>query len=395
MATHVGIGFSANQEAAIAAQEAALAARVQLKQTKIDCAIVFATAQYDPEEFVPALYEHLDHTKIVGCSTCGVILADRAETRGIGVLAIHSDTVTFETGSVSHMDLQDMRSAGTALGQNVMTEFETHQRRAFLFFIDGMAKGIGAFTDGVKEKFGQVFPIYGLGSIDDMRFHHSHQFHLDKFFLKGAAGLLLGGRVIFGASSRHGWKPLGKPRTVDSAEGPVVKTIEGKSALNLYEEFFDQEAKGLNVSRLGQINIRYPLGIYLDDKSEYMLRNVAGTLDDGSVVCQDNVTPGSVVHVMIGNTETCVQAAQQAALEVKSQLDGRKPSVVLIFESLTRLKILGRSAAEEIQAVREAIGPSIPVFGMYSYGEIFSWPTENNAFKTYLNNGSIVLMALG
>ena len=98
---------------------------------------------------------------------------------------------------------------------------------------------------------------------------------------------------------------------------------------------------------------------------------------------------------MIGNKETCLQATEQAAQELKGQLGYQKPSVVLVFESMLRYKLLGRSKGEGIKLIQEIIGPDIPLFGMYSYGEIFPLKTPANHLETMANNGSIILLAIG
>jgi hypothetical protein len=395
VSTQIGIGFSQHKDGPAAAYEAAQQAKEQLRSDRIDFAIVFNSVNYNPSEFLPVLFKSLNQTRIIGSSTAGLILPNRIESHGLGVLVFHSDNITFETGFISHLDLQDMREAGKTFGQNSVTEFGHQNRKAFLFFVDGLMNNVSAMTLGLKDKLGQVFPIIGAGSSDDFHFRRTYQYQNDKHLSSGAAGVLFGGRPILAMSCKHGWKPLGKPRTVERSQGNIIKTIDGKSALSLYRDYFEEEAETLRANRLGQINVRYPLGIQRGPKQEYLLRNVVQVLDDESIVCQDTIHPDETVNIMIGNKETCLQAAEEAAAEISDQLGPKKPSVILVLESMFRYKLLRRSAVQEMQLIQRTVGEHIPVFGMYSYGETFSFKTATNTLDTVVNNGSLVLLALG
>ena len=209
-----------------------------------------------------------------------------------------------------------------------------------------------------------------------------------------AVGYLLGGHMTLVLGTKHGWRALGKPRTITSAEQNIIKTIDGKPAFKIYQEYFGEKATFLKERNLGQLSILYPLGMYLEEENEYLLRSVVNILDDGSLVCQDAVPEKTEVHVMIGNREWCKQAAQEAAEEVKRNLFGQTPDLVIIFESLARHKLLGRSAFEEIAAIKKVLGESTPMIGMYSHGELAPFQSLANIRKTYLQNESIIILAI-
>ncbi|MCK5178452.1 MAG: FIST C-terminal domain-containing protein, partial [Candidatus Omnitrophica bacterium] len=97
---------------------------------------------------------------------------------------------------------------------------------------------------------------------------------------------------------------------------------------------------------------------------------------------------------MISNKDSCKQAAIDAAEEVKKGLLGKKPKLILIFESMARLKLLGRMAFEEIENIKHIFGESVPIIGMYSNGEICPFQTVEKFKKPYLLNESIVVIAI-
>lgn len=393
MTTQISVGFSRNSDTATAAQEAAEHAREQLNRGHIDAVILFSTIHYDPKVCLPVIHKVLGSAKIIGASTAGIILSDSVETRGIGMIAICSDDIMFETGHVNHLDSRDIRTAGKTLAKNSSMNSGKQQRKLFLFFTDGLLNDTSGLLEGIKEHLGSAFSIIGAGSSDDFHFLKTYQYAQKESLTKSSAGMLLGGRLNVGMSCKHGWKPLGKPRIADKVEGHIIKSIGGKKAIETYREYFGEETEALKTSSLGQINVRYPLGIRVDNKSEYLLRHIARTTDDGSIVCRNTVPEGAEIHIMIGNKDSCLRAAEDAAIAVRAQLQGRPPKLIILFESLLRHKLLGRSVMREIRLIKNILGTA-PLIGMYSCGEIFSFISSGDTIQTRLQNGSIIILAI-
>jgi hypothetical protein len=395
MATNIGIGFSQDTDTAMAAQEAAVISKSNLGVDSVDIALIFSTVHYNPHQIASTLQRTLNSTKVIGCSTAGIILSDSIQTRGIAVLTISSDELKFGIGSVEDLQTQDTHRAGTLLARNTLADFGRHGRHAFVFFVDGRLENNSTLLKGIQEIFGNVFPILGAGSCDDFHFADTFQIFQDNAFTNAATGLIIGGHANVGVGCKHGWRPLGKPRLIDKAEGNVIKTISGTKASQLYEEYFGSEAEGLRSNQLGQMSILYPLGIFVEGSNEYLLRNIVDIRADGSIVCQGDVPEGSEVHIMIGNKDSCQQAAVQAAEEAQKNLLGKTPKLIIIFESMARLKLLGRQAFDEIAGLKHVFGADTPLIGMYANGEISPFQTVEKFKEPYLLNESIVVLAVG
>ncbi|MBF0532398.1 MAG: FIST C-terminal domain-containing protein, partial [Candidatus Omnitrophica bacterium] len=132
----------------------------------------------------------------------------------------------------------------------------------------------------------------------------------------------------------------------------------------------------------------------VEEAHQYLLRNIVGILEDGSVVCQGNVPPGSEVHLMIGNKDSCKNAATEAAAEIQ-QMTANRPLKLLIFiESVSRLKLLGRGAFQEIAMVKNILGENIPIIGMYSNGEVFPFKIAEKFNQPHVQNESMVILAV-
>ncbi len=395
MATDIGIGFSQKIDPAEAAREASVQAKIQADQSNFHFVLILSTIHYPPKTVLQIVQDHFSDAKIIGASTAGIILSHNVFKRGIAVLVIWSEEIHFGVHAVENLPRQDIRHAGLLLGQKSAADLELHRRQLFLYLIDSMVKDHFLLLKGLQEVFGTVFPIIGAGSSDDFRLKSQYQLARNLSMTQSATGVLMGGHMSIGFGSKHGWKPLGKPRFIDKVEGPLIKTIDGKRASHIYEEYFQEVCDQNNLSKMGTLSTLFPLGMYLQEDNKYLLRHPLQVLEDGSIECQGELLEGSEVHIMIANKDSCIQAAYSAAIEAHQSLLGKKAQLVLIFESLTRLKLLGRSAVQEIQTIKEVFGYKTPILGMYSFGEITPWKPLDNITKTHLQNGSFTIVAIG
>ena len=365
-----------------------------MNQDNIDLAIVFSTTHYPPQKTLSVLTTILNTTKIIGASSAGIILSDAVKTKGIAVLTLSSNEIEFGTGSLNYLQDQDSFAAGNLLAQNTLTHYDSRGRQAFLYFSDTKIPNYTQFLKGIQSVFGNVFPIVGAGLSNNFRFQETFQIYQNEIMNNSAVGIIIGGHVSIGLGSRHGWKPLGKPRFIDQSENNVIKTIDGKKASLIYQDFFDQEADKFLSNRSSALSLLYPLGIHIEGSQEYLLKNTSKILADGSLIIQGHVPVGSRIHLMIGNKDSCRQAAYDAAQEAHKNLNGKEPNLVLVIESMTRLKLLSRSAFQEIKKIKEIFGTTVPIIGLYSNGEVSPLQATDRFKSPVLQNESIVIMAI-
>lgn len=394
MATSIGIGFSQNIDMQVAARDAAFEAKTNLRQDQIHLAIVFSSIHYDPQKTLPVINQVLNSHRLIGSSTAGLILSHAVETRGIAVLVITSNEMNFGIASSEDTPLTAPFTVGANIATAAIKDFGQSMRQAFLFFMDSELRVTSELLKGMQGVFGNIFPIVGAGSSDNFHFSKTFQLYQKKIFEHSVTGVLLGGQISVGVAGRHGWRPLGKPRIIDEVEYNVIKTIDGKKASTLYDEYFGPYAQDLRSHKLGRMAILYPLGIFIEGNNEYLLRNTVDILSDGSIVCQGDIPQGSEVHIMIGNKDSCKTAAYNAAQEAKKNLLGKEPKLVLIIECLSRLRLLGRAAFEEVKRVKDVFGNQVPLIGMYSNGEVCPYKTDERFKQPHHQNESIVVLAI-
>ncbi len=394
MPTQIGIGFSPHMDAETAAKDAAFEAKTNLNEDKIDLAIVFSSIHYNPKKFLSTLTKVLSGVRIIGCSAAGLILPNSIQTRGISVLTVTSNEIKFGIGSIPNIDHQEGRDAGATLARSIVFNLGNHRRQGLIFFSDSSLSISTSFIYGIQEILGNAFQIVGMGSCDNFQLIKNFQIFNEAALQKSAVGLLIGGNSSIGIANRHGLKPLGKPRFIDKASGNVIYSIDGKKAFNIYDEYFGQEAQSVQANRLGAIATSYPLGILAEPGKNYMIRNAIDILSDGSIVCQGEIPVGSEIHLMISSRESIRQAAIDATQDALAQLSGQTPQFILVLESMSRLKLLGRSAFEEIKQIKNLLPTQTSVFGMYGHGEIFPSLTPEQTLKTNMQNESITVIAV-
>jgi len=206
--------------------------------------------------------------------------------------------------------------------------------------------------------------------------------------------VLFGGGINFGLGIKHGWKALGKIRCANKSQGNVVKEIDGRPAVKLYEDYLAKDTLEL-ARELRRISIFYPIGIYLPGEKEYLLRNIISIKDDGSLVTQGDIPQDSKIRLMIGTKDSCLDAAADSCEEAKRNLMGQKVKFVMVFDSASRFSLLGRQCVKELEIIKETFGEETPLIGIYTYGELAPLKSISYLGHSYFHNQSISVLAVG
>jgi len=99
---------------------------------------------------------------------------------------------------------------------------------------------------------------------------------------------------------------------------------------------------------------------------------------------------------MMGTKETALRAAAQAAEELKRTSGKHKPpKFAIIFDSFSRNRLLGRSAKDEIDVIKNILGDDIPFIGFYTYGEQAPLSALDYRGQSHFHNESIVILGIG
>lgn len=392
MSTWVGVGSSKKSDSYQAGREAAAQAMNHMGLSTADFVLVFASVRFEAEALLKGIRSVTKEAALVGCSTAGEITSEGPSKRSVVVVVWQSDKLTATPG-IGHNLSGAARQAGeeAAFGP---ARAKLQNPHVFLMFPDGMSGNVAEGLRGVQMTLGRSFPIVGGAAGDDFLFKKSFQFHHQQVHSNSIVGALLAGPIAIGIGARHGWRPLGKPRLVTRAAANVVHELDGKSAVNIYEDYFGKEAQELAQGALARMSIIYPLGMPIEGEEEYLLRNVLKMTPQGTLAYTGEVPEGSVVRLMMGSREHALTAAKVAARQAMDGVKNRMPRLAFVFSSASRARLFGRHAHEEIRCIQQVIGEKVPLAGFYGYGEIAPLSSERYLGQAHYHNETLVILVV-
>ena len=395
MPTSVAIGFSQAEDPKEAAHQASVIVKNELNSIVTDMVILIVSIHYAQKETLEIIHTILKPKRLVGTSSLGVMLSTGIFNRGLAILGINSTEIQFGIGSHTLKQNEDFRQFGFDFSRQMLSDYKSPlPKRASMIFYDSLIPYKSPFILGAHDALGHTAKIITAFSCDDFKLKTNYQFLQKQILSQTVTGFIIGSENPVIVSNKHGFKPLGKPRTITSVKGPIIQTIDNKPAIKIYEEFLKAEAQNIKSNFLNSPAVFYPLGIYLENHRQYLLRYPIDILDDGSIVCQAEVPPNTEAHLMITNKDSCKTAATLAAQEVKDSLGARQAQLLILINSMTKHKILGRNSYLEVQAVKDVFGHSVPLIGLYSFGEICPLNLYDNKTESPLENASLSLIAI-
>ena len=401
---HIGIGLSIEKNPLVAAKEATALAKINLHNERVDLGIVFSSIDLASSSILKTIGSALkEETPILGCSGLAIIANQGIYKHGIVVMLLGlPEGVYFSTACVKGIKAKTPLNAGRELGEKLLYRFQDVHRVLSIIFSDGLMEEGSNLIYGLQERLGRSFPLVGASASDNLSFSKTCVYYNKEVLSDSAVGMLWGGKLNFGLGIKHGWKPLGKQRTITKCEGNIVYEIDNAPAVKIYEEYLASDLSELQ-KELKRISTLYPLGMYLPGEEEYLLRNTLSIEKNGSLRLQGNVTEGSVVRLMIGTKESCLEATQQAVEEVKKGLlnpaldlsKEQKNNFVLVFDSVSRYILLRREASKELEIIKEGLGENTPIIGLYTYGEQAPLRAVSYQGQAYFHNQTIAIVAIG
>lgn len=369
MAILAGVGFSQNRQAKEAIAAAYSMATASLQGKTPTFIMLFASPTvYNQEELVTALKSLDPSVVVIGCSTAGEITsAGGSLDSSVALMTIFADQMKFVSGIGNNIK-EDARGAGKELAQSIMGI--DGKPRAAIVLPDGLAGNGADIVRGVLDVFGQDFMVAGGSAGDDYLFKQTYEYYGDKVVSGSVVGVGLYGNFAFGVGVRHGWIPIGSSRIATKSEGNVLYELDGKPAIQIYEENFGKERNLVDKTEpLARLAITYPLGIPAPNKDGYLIRDPITVDDRGAITCAAEIPQGSEVSIMIGSTEEAIDAAEDAARKALAQVEGRPIRAAFLFNCIARKKLLMAKKQTEIDRIQGILGKDVPLIGFYTYGE--------------------------
>lgn len=390
MSTKAGVGFSQNIDSNKAGFEACEKAIEQIVKPKL--IIVFSSVKYDQKEVLAGIRQISGKTPLVGCSDSGEIVIDGSKKNGVAVMVIESDNIDFVTAS-GGMIKNNAEQAGKELVKKIKDK--TLNNLSCLMILSDVLTGNGAaIVRGIQQELSEKVLLFGGAAGDDFAFKETFSYLDDKVLPSSIVGVGFMGDFSIGVGVRHGWEPIGLPMKITKSEGSILKEVDNKPAIKIYEDYFGKKFEEIKKEPLARMAITYPLGMSIEASDEFLVRDPVIVDDKGYIVCAAEVPEGKEVSLMIGSKEEAIIAAKKAAETAKEQLKGKNPAAILVFDCIARNKLFGRYADNEIEAIKSVFGKDVPLIGFYTYGEIAPFVASGKYRKSYFHNETVVVIAI-
>lgn len=368
----IGIGQSSQGDSFDAGKEAAFQ-MMKEHGGKPEVLIVFGAMRFNHQQLLDGIYSVTGELMMVGGTTAGEISPVGFQTQSVVVMGISSESLEFRTGVGNNMS-NDEAECGIMLANDLLTRSSGEDILSLLVFPNGMG-GDGVKTiEGIQSVLGAEREIIGGYLGDDERFENTFQYYNGKVYSNAICGLLICGtdKFVTGIGVRSGFESVGNRFYCTDSDDNVVKQFNEESALQLYKEFLGEERS----EKLPGICLEYPFGlidekISLEGREYFQLRcGLSVDQDKGTITLAGSIPEGSAITLTMASRGDIIKGAELAAIQAKNCLQGAKPEAILMFSCVGRKLVLGRRTDEEVKAVRDVLGPDVPLIGFYTYGEI-------------------------
>jgi len=324
-------------------------------------AIVFLSATNEIE----AVSSLLDKKGIAifGATTSAEFTEQDTENAGIAVLLLDINSSYFkivlqDNGEVSGYEM------GCHIGE---TGIKTFANPAFIIssanykiqgasIIKGMVEKAGADVTIVGGKAGEIIKMEGKVFTNNQSSDTAVIALIldqDKITLKGMAA--------------SGWKPAGTEKKITHCKGPWIYTIDDQPAFDIVQKFLGNDIIGdKNKEGIVKLNIIYPLQLYRDGGSPYMLPILFANTEDHSVMLAEEVPEGSLFRFSMPPDFDVIDMVIKGSLEVKEN-EMPDADALVIFSCIGRLGSLGPMASKEVEGLADTWNS--PMIGFYSLGE--------------------------
>jgi len=169
-----------------------------------------------------------------------------------------------------------------------------------------------------------------------------------------------------GFGSLGGWDAFGPERLITRSKENVLYELDGRSALDLYKNYLGDHARNLPSSAL-----LFPLSVRAREKDAPVVRTVLAIDEtDQSMTFAGDVPVGAYARFMKANFDRLIDGALGAARSSHQALGEGTAELAVLISCVGRKLVLKQRIEEEVEAVREVLGPDTVLTGFYSYGEL-------------------------
>ena len=360
----VGVGIN-GQEAAMRATQYALD---QLGAARPALALVFAAQEFQMSEVLAGLTALLGETPLWGFGTTRPLTGEGDQPRSVVVALLTGAELRAQVHWFPNHS-QDSPTTARQLLQQLKQDI--FLPRDILVAADGIN---GSFTPLCEAVGSLPVRVSGCAAAGDPSLGKTFCIGKNQAAPGALSAACLGGRFKLGVGLAHGWRDLGVHFRVTRSRDVWVHTLDDLPAAEAYSRWFGYPARDWAFPPLSDMARLYPLGIETLNGSDgappnLLLRSPLRFEVDGSLRMSAPVPQDALVHLMAGDLDACLSAAQSAARMAVDDLEGARPllAVALIDASW---QSLFEAHPDRLSAALKAALNGVPLVGAYTFGQL-------------------------
>jgi hypothetical protein len=389
MSFSAGIGLAQDLDGHEAGLQAARRALNELDPVSPRLGILMVSHDYQPRDVASGVLSLLGDTPVVGISSTAGLSSKGLHDRSVILSILGGDFEAradwFSGYAESSREtarrlLQRWKEAGTA--------------GPALIFADGFSGDAQQLCDSIQ---GEGPLCVGALSAGNLQTGSNFQMAGNQSGSGAMAAAFLSAGVRLGIGRGHGWDPVGSQFRISRSRGFWLRALNGRPASEAYAELFGHPAQDWSFPPLSYLARLYPLG--LPQGEELLVRSPIRVEADGSFRMNAPLRDGADAYLLVGSRAECLRAAGRAAQDAVRALGDAKPAFVLVFVDAAWQLLLESTPGAEVGAVGDIIGPSVPVAGAYTLGQIVPSTDRpqpgGSALPPRFLNQHIVVVAFG
>jgi len=224
-----------------------------------------------------------------------------------------------------------------------------------------------SIIQGILEKAGTDITIVG-GKAGEMINMEGKIFTNSQSSDNGIISLILDeDKIALKGLAASGWKPIGTEKRITHCKGSWIYTIDNQPAFDVVKKFLGTDIlEDNNKEGIVRLNIIYPLQLYREGGSPYMLPILFANTEENSVMIAEEVPEGSLFRFSMPPDFDVIDMVIKSSLEVKEK-EMPDADALVIFSCIGRLGSLGPMASAEVEGLAGLWNS--PMIGYYSLGE--------------------------
>ena len=299
---------------------------------------------------------------IVSSSTAGEIMNDDVFDDSVVITAIEFEKTTLKYSVARAEQFGD----SYATGEYLMKQLQADDLVTVFVLADGTRFNGSEMAEGFNNNNPLHVPVTGGLAGDGTRFLQTFvgAGALPEQGVAAAIGFY-GNNLTVGHGSFGGWDEFGPEKTITRSERNIVYEIDGKNAVDLYNEYLGHVKDELPLNAL-----LFPLAVKRAGSDQDVIRTILH-MDENAKTMQvgGNLEVGSTVRFMKANFDRLIEGSSMAAKSAFTKFAEREPQLAILISCVGRKLILQKRSDEEVLAAKEIIGNTVPLAGFYSYGE--------------------------